>query len=914
MTPEEHSRARDVFLAVSAAPAAQQESVLAAQCGSDEALRAEVQRLLAHHREETLGQFSPTVVMSEDVPVTDAGDREAGHMRYFAPGTVIGGRYRLVARLGGGGMGDVYRADDLTLNQVIALKFLPPHLAQEPTRLEQLRREVRLARTVTHPNVCRTYDLDEADGEQFISMEYVDGEDLASLVRRIGRVSGDKALEIAHQLCAGLSAAHAAGVLHCDLKPANVMLDGRGRVRITDFGLAGSVAELRDDRRLAGTPAYMAPEQFAGRKVDERTDVYALGLVLYELFTGQPAQAGRSIADFARLHQTVDPVPPFEIVPNIEPEVEQTICACLQKNPELRPPSALAVSARLPQGSPLVRALAAGETPAPEVVAAATVPHALGTRHVTWVFVLALALLAGFLAIGGRGRFDFNVGAMKAPAVLVERARSLAPTTAAPAVARQAWGYIPADEVAGQLLDAGSAAAFQVVPDVGVELAFWYRVLPQDYRPISNETLQVARIKLRDPPENRPGMNTIVLDATGRLLAMTRYPTEDDGPAAHDWTSYLAAADLNAGELSEAEPTLEAPTYADARKAWIGAGGDAANKLRVEGASLRGMPLLFAVLHERAASATLGFDPLQRKAIAVGVLRIFLIVALLLALPLAGRNLQRGRGDARTALRLAMVLFGLRFAVWLLSASHYSLRLGELHVVQWALFDSVFLALAVGLFYLALEPLARRYWPYSLISWTRLSSGRGWDAIVGQHVLIGAALGILWATLLALDRLAVSAWGLALRPLIWEEHITLPLLGGRYAVSLAVETLANALIYGMLIMLILALLQAILKRRRPAAIAAAIIAALLFLPYGNSALTAWLVVGVVCVGSAIWATIRYGLLTIMTAILVVGLLSMFPITFDTRNWYSDLTLFAISMVLAVTLYGFFAARRAPARA
>ena len=166
-------------------------------------------------------------------------------------------------------MGEIYRADDLKLAQPVALKFLPADVDTDPGRLTQLHTEVRMARQVSHPNVCRVYDIDEVEGHTFISMEYVDGEDFASLFRRIGRFPADRALAISHQVCAGLAAIHERGVTHRDLKPANVMLDGLGKVRITDFGLAGIAGESVQ----AGTPAYMAPEQLAGREVTARSDI-----------------------------------------------------------------------------------------------------------------------------------------------------------------------------------------------------------------------------------------------------------------------------------------------------------------------------------------------------------------------------------------------------------------------------------------------------------------------------------------------------------------------------------------------------------------------------------------------------------------------------------------------------------------
>src|SRR4051794_13972792 len=219
----------------------------------------------------------------------------------FAPGAIIAGRYRLVALLGRGGMGEVYRADDLTLDQPVALKFLPESDAGE-AGLAQLHNELRVARQVSHKNVCRLYDLGDSDGHRFLTMEYVDGEDLGSLLRRIGRIPQDKAIDIARQLCAGVSAAHERGVLHRDLKPANVMLDGDGNVRITDFGIATAAGEIDVD--VAGTPQYMAPELLAGKPASTRSDLFALGLIFFEVFTGRRAYDAKTFGDLRALHDT----------------------------------------------------------------------------------------------------------------------------------------------------------------------------------------------------------------------------------------------------------------------------------------------------------------------------------------------------------------------------------------------------------------------------------------------------------------------------------------------------------------------------------------------------------------------------------------------------------------------------------
>ena len=208
----------------------------------------------------------------------DGPSTASDHDAPFVSGSVFAGRYRMITRIGRGGMGEVWRADDLVLQTPIALKLL---YSTDDEARERILNEVRLARQITHPAVCRVFDLGESDGELFYSMELVQGEDLATLLRRAGRLPQEKVLDIAYQLCAGLAAAHAQGVLHRDLKPANVLVDRDGSIRITDFGIA-IVRNEGKRHTLIGTPAYMAPEQLKpGQALTERSDIYALGLVLY---------------------------------------------------------------------------------------------------------------------------------------------------------------------------------------------------------------------------------------------------------------------------------------------------------------------------------------------------------------------------------------------------------------------------------------------------------------------------------------------------------------------------------------------------------------------------------------------------------------------------------------------------------
>ena len=308
----------------------------------------------------------------------------------FPPGALLAGRYRIISRLGKGGMGEVFRADDLILRQPVALKFLPESAGNNLNLLTRFYDEVRIARQISHRNVCRVYDIGEVDGQPYLSMEYIDGEDLGSLLRRIGRLPADKATEFARKLCAAVAAAHGQGVLHRDLKPANIMIDSRGELRVTDFGLAAIAEQLKGDEIRSGTPAYMAPEQLTGTEVSAQSDLYAVGLILYEMFTGKMPFEANTIAEMTRLRQENRVTSPSTLTRDLDKAVEMAILRCLDSDPKMRPASAMALSAMLPGGDPLAAALADGVTPSPELVAEAGSHEALSPR-------VAIPALAGIV-------------------------------------------------------------------------------------------------------------------------------------------------------------------------------------------------------------------------------------------------------------------------------------------------------------------------------------------------------------------------------------------------------------------------------------------------------------------------------------------------------------------------------------
>lgn len=354
-----HQRAKELFIEAVERPPADRAAFINEACTGDEALRRELESLLAYHDgDDTTG------------PPEEEPER-------FSPGQVIVGRYRMVTRIGRGGMGDVWRADDLTLQMPVAVKVI--HAARPDARARLLN-EVRLARQITHGSVCRVFDVGEADGGVvFYTMELVNGEDLASLLRRVGRLPADKVIDIARQLCAGLIAAHARGVLHRDLKPGNILIDDRGQVRITDFGIAITRGDA-DLHMLTGTPGYMAPEQRTrGATLSERTDLYALGVVLYELLTGRHP--------FPRSSDTaVRPPLPSTVIGNVDPRLDQIIMQLLASDPEERPPSAIALADAL------------AETAQPLHVGRATPPVFQGGLR--WI-AGAAAAVAGIAALAG---------------------------------------------------------------------------------------------------------------------------------------------------------------------------------------------------------------------------------------------------------------------------------------------------------------------------------------------------------------------------------------------------------------------------------------------------------------------------------------------------------------------------------
>jgi len=838
-------------------------------------------------------------------PTSSSGFASEGR---FLPGALLAERYRIVALLGRGGMGEVYRADDLVLGQPVALKFLPEAAAGNEELLNRFRNEVRTARRVSHSNVCRVYDVGEVEGHTFLSMEYVDGEDLASLLRRIGRLPPDKALEIARQLCAGLAAAHKEGVLHRDLKPANVMLDSRGRAVITDFGLAGLVNQIQGSDVRSGTPAYMSPEQLAGQDVTAKSDVYSLGLVLYEIFTGKRAFEAETLADLVRTRNEKPVGKPSSWVKDLDPAVERVIMRCLEAEPVARPASALAVAAALPGGDPLAAALAAGETPSPEMVAAAGEKEGIAPRVAVVAFAAVLAGLAicGLMGVYVSGlhlmppALPANVLEVKA----LEIVKGLGYTDR-PVDHAGEWYYQTEFTHYVRKHDGARPDWRKIFSERPLVLVYGYRQSPVYLDPDGYQGIALTPgiVQFDDPPAIESGMINLVVDSQGRLTSFEAIPKEFEAsppPATPvDWKPLFQAAGIDPAQLKPADPQWVELGASDTRAAWTGVWPESGRPLRVEAAAWRGKPVYFRLLGPWTTPGREEQSSDTRFQHASAILEATLVMLFLTTGALiARRNYVRGNSDRRGALRLSVAVFVIEIAIWI-CRYHFIPTLAAFGRFVLALSTGLFMSAAIGMLYLALEPYVRRRWPQAIVSWSRLTTGRVRDPLVGRDVLWGVLLGVVWTVVIDV--------GLVL----WKQLGEVPELGsqaifasGRAMAGIWLLNVVQCIGATIEFFFALFLLRIVLRNKWLAT--AAFIAIWTTLNSLQNArpeifVPVWLVVFSI----AAYAVTRFGLITLAAAIFTANVLLGVPFTFDFSNWYAISAFAVLLSFVAIAGWGFY---------
>ena len=798
-------------------------------------------------------------------------------------------------------MGEVYRADDLTLDQAVALKFLPEELSRNPQALQRFRSEVRIARQISHPNLCRVYDIGEAEGFQFLSMEYIQGEDLRSLLRRIGRLPADKAVEIAAQLASGLAAAHDKGVLHRDLKPANIMIDERGQARITDFGLAAAAGTVESRDIRSGTPAYMAPEQWAGDEVTEQSDIFSLGLVLYELFTGQ-----RAYDDPTQDTLT----PPSSIVSDLDPTVEKLILQCLSQAPARRPQSAAAVRKAIPGRDQLAVAVARGETPAPALLDEAG-DYAGLSPAIAWTCLLAVVVsLAGHVWLSGKSRLAQIVPLPKSPELLISDAQEILGALGYPTPQRDStFGFTRDTTYIDELMQAERSDDWWSLlargePNV---IRFWYRESPEYLVPHRITEFFPAE---HDPPLSFPGMVNVQLDTQGRLRGLEAAPPAHDvsSPSEEgvDWTPLFTAAGLEPDAFARIEPAWLPSSYADRRAAWEGVYPDAPEiSIQIEAAAYRGRAVAFRIVEPWSESMAPVNSGWVRPSDAVPSLferLLFVALNLLLILTLtllAHGNLKRGRGDRKLAFRLASILAAMMMLHWLLAAHHVP-ESSQLQIFFGGLYRSAFAFGLAALMYLALEPYARKLWPRALISWVRLLNGRFRDPVLGRDVLVGCVQGIV-LTLITKSIGLSSLWlgGAPPRP-DYPPHPAelLALRGVRESIAELIQVHVNIATFTLYLFIALLLLRLILRKTW---IAVAIHWLLYVFVFGPA--FGYLSIALII---TVWHVVffRFGWLPIVVSTLCTDVLFGFPLTTDLSAWYAHATILVSAFCLALTIYGF----------
>jgi hypothetical protein len=652
----------------------------------------------------------------------------------------------------------------------------------------------------------------------------------------------------------------------------------------------------------------MAPEQLDGAAPTIRSDIYSLGLVLYELFTGKRAYDASTLGELIKLRRSDStPTTPTAIVKDLDPAIERIIDRCLERDPAARPGSALQVAAALPGGDPIAAALAAGETPSPEMVAAA--PKAGALRPVVAISSLAgvVACLAFMLLTSNYSRGERVVPLEKPPEVLAERAREITSSlgyTNRPV--DQAFGF----DFNGSFLRQLQATDYQqwelVKTGQPLTIYFWYRQAPRYLVPATTPLVFTD-----DPPMDVAGMTSVALDPKGRLVSFERIPPQieqpDDIRRSTEWAPLFAAAGLPMEKYLVTQPTWVPSMYADQRAAWEGPHVDHPEiPVRIEAASFKGQVVHFQVifpwdrpLRQEEQTSSGG----ERLAI---ILIFLVVLAVLIGAALMGRrNLQLGRSDRRGASRLAMFVFLTSAAGGVIGAHHVPVLSDELYIIFLIFALAITPAVLTWLLYIALEPHVRRRWPKLIISWSRLMAGNFRDPMVGRDVLIGGLLGLVHAACVYFGALLPYIFGYNAKPFTIGNLLTLGSTRMILGVFLS-SHLAMSVFSGFGLLFLLLLLYIVLRRQWLATAALFLIVVVIEISaFAAAGPRLYWIASILITVAVVIVVARFGLLATMAHQLFFFLATMYSLTTDFSAWYAPSMVFALAVAVGLAVYGFY---------
>jgi serine/threonine-protein kinase len=745
---------------------------------------------------------------------------------------------------------------------------------------------------------------------------------------------------VARELCDGLGAIHDCGVLHRDFKPANVLIDREGHPRITDFGLAApgeAGGRIEGRAAAAGTPGYIAPEAIAGRECTKRSDIYALGLVLFEVFTGRRAYSGDSGEQLLKQQETIDPPVPSEIVRDIDPLVERVILRCVERDPLDRPESVKHISRMLPGGDPLAAAIALGETPSPEVVAASGQVGRMPAWAACGVFALILVGVAVLLMLAPRATLVGVTPLEMSPEVLTDRAKQILHDIGykrTPASSVSSLDYY--QELMGEIARAPEFGSpgdkWKVLHGPRpTAIDFWYRQSLSRLTPVS----PTGRPTWTDPSPIEPGMIGVRLSTGGLLreLSVMPYDTyslspslaleESEGATPRNidetWDLLFRASGLDRSKFEEATPARVPPQFADARAAWRGVYPDNAEiQIRVEAAALRGLPVSFRVVEERWSRASeLAFtpEPNAKRELGAVLEQVVQWVSLVGALVLARHNWNRKRGDRESARRLGIGAFVFSLLGMLLtmrvidvtsgtgsqsSGGFVSMRAAD--VLRSAVGTSIFSGAWLWLFYIAIEPMIRRTWPETLISWARLQAARWRDPLVGKSILLGVGIGVLSMVLIYVEQVVPRLLGESAPPLFDPQWGLLTMEGTRVSVGVLMLQAVGAMRFALIFLMGLVLIRLVVRSAVWAAVLFSSVQTIVWSLAWGSSWAGWPIFAIVA-GICTIVVVRLGLLSLAVAFLSAFVLLAFPLTLDTSAWYADNAALGVGVVMTLAVLG-----------